>query len=234
MAQGIASGVAQYVLLSGEIEDGMLVCATPTGNELCSREGDPNMLGVVTLNPALSFAEATPSAGQVPVADGGKVTVLVSGANGEIREGEFVTSSSRAGYAVKAIKSGFVLGTALADFVPTSPESTGTITVAVAIKPAVLSTKAGNNLLEMIKQGVEAAYLSPVSALRYVVAGIILIVSVGFGLSHFGKLAKSGVEAVGRNPLASKAIELSVLLNVILTVGVILVGVTVAYLVMAL
>ena len=234
VASEVSSGVAQYAQIAGEVENGMVVCSTTSGVELCSREGDPNMLGVVSLAPAVSFGVATPSANSVPLVNSGASTVRVSGGNGAIREGEFLTSSSTPGIAVKAIKSGYVLGTAAESWTPESPESVTELAVTLAIKPAVLSNKAGNNLVEMIRQGVEAAFLTPLSAFRYIVAGAILIISVGMGLTYFGKVARSGVEAVGRNPLASRAIQLSVLFNVILTVGIVVVGVAVAYLVMAL
>jgi len=228
----VSSGVAQYAAIKQEVSDGMVVCSTTSGIEPCTREGDPNLLGVVSLSPAVSFGVATPSAGSVPVVSSGLSTVQVSGANGAIEVGDFLTSSTTAGLAVKALKSGYVLGTASESWVPESSEAVTTMTASLAIKPAVLSANAGNNLLDMIRQGVEAAFLTPLSALRYIVAGVILIISVGFGFLYFGKLARSGVEAVGRNPLASRAIQMSVLFNVVLTVGIIMVGVAVAYLVM--
>jgi len=229
-----SSGIAQYVVVAGETSDGMLICATDSGNAPCTRGYDPNMIGVVADKPAVSFQIETPTDGTVPIVDSGKAYVRVSGANGALVTGDFVTSSEIAGVAIKSLKSGYVLGTVTENWQPDNPEETKLLPVSIGIKPAILSTSASNNLVELIKQGMESAFMTPLSALRYVVAGIILILSVSFGLSHFGKLAKSGVEAVGRNPLASKAIQLSVLFNVFLTVGIILVGVAVAYLTLAL
>jgi hypothetical protein len=229
-----SSSIAQYIAISGETSDGMLICAGETGNVPCTRGYDPNMVGVVASTPAVSFQTETPASGTVPIVNSGKAYVRVSGVNGGVVAGDFVTSSLESGVAVKALKSGYVLGAATQDWQPENPEDTELLLVSIGIKPAVLSTSASDNLFELIKQGMESAFMTPLSALRYVVAGIILILSVGFGLTHFGKLAKSGVEAVGRNPLASKAIQLSVMFNVLLTVGIILVGVAVAYLTLAL
>jgi len=233
-AVNISSGVAQYVLVAGETLNGSVICASDTGNRLCERDSDPNMVGVVTLNPAVSFQAEVPQEGTVPIVDSGKAYVLVSGQNGEIKAGDFITSSGKNGVATKAIKSGYVLGTAVESWQPNNSDDQTSLLVSVAIKPAVLSTSASNNLVELIRQGLESAFLTPLTAFRYMVAGMILIISVVYGLSHFGKLAKSGVEAVGRNPMASKAIQLSVLMNVVLTVGIILVGVIVAYLTLVL
>ena len=229
-----SSGIAQYVVVTGETSDGMIICATDEGNTPCTRGHDPNMIGVVTDSPAVSFQTETPVAGTLPIIDGGQAYVMVSGINGGVVAGDFVTSSETAGVAVKALKSGYVLGAVTTDWQPDDPSQTKLLPVSIGIKPVILSTSASNNLIEVIKQGMESAFMTPLSALRYVVAGIILILSVGFGLTHFGKLAKSGVEAVGRNPLASRAIQLSVMFNVLLTVGIILVGVAVAYLTLAL
>jgi len=233
-AQNISSGVAQYVKLDPNTQDGMVVCTSDTGNLVCNRASDPNMIGVVSLSPAASFGVASPPFDSFPVINNGKAYVLVSGENGSIKSGDFITSSSTSGLAVKAIKSGYVLGLAVDSFSGNTVSDTGKILVNIAVRPAVLSTKAGTNLILLIKQGMETAFLTPISSLRYIVAGIIAILSIGYGLSHFGKLAKSGVEAVGRNPLAAKAIQMSVFFNVILTVSVIGLGVAVAYLILSL
>jgi len=233
-ATDTSSSIAQYITVIGETTNGTIICATDSGNAPCIRGYDPNMVGVVTNNPAVSFQTETPLIGTVPIVNSGKTYVLVSGINGALAEGDFVTSSEIAGVAVKALKSGYILGTVTTNWQPNSSDETKLLPVSIGIKPTILSTSASNNLVELIKQGMESAFMTPLSALRYIVAGIILIISVGFGLTHFGKLAKSGVEAVGRNPLASKAIQLSVMFNVILTVGIILVGVAVAYLTLAL
>jgi len=234
VAAEVSSGVAQYVHLPQEVSDGMVVCSSTNGYNLCQTGYDPNMTGVVTLSPAVAFGEATPSAGMVPMVSNGKAYVLVSGENGAIVAGDFVTSSTQTGIAVKGMKSGYVLGTAAEPFNGTSRDQKETILVNIGVRPAVLTGGASNNLIEMVKQGMESAFLTPLSSMRYIVAGILVILSVGYGLAHFGKLAKSGVEAVGRNPLASRAIQLSVLFNVVLTVGIIGVGVIIAYLVLSL
>lgn len=234
MAAEISSGVAQYVKLPASTPDGAVVCSDQNGYKLCNSGYDPSMAGVVTLSPAVSFGSASPDAGTIPVVTTGKAYVRVSGANGPISSGEFVTSSTTAGLGTRALKSGYTLGTAVESFHGTTASDQGKILVNLAVRPAVLSAGASNNLIEMVKQGMESAFMTPLSAMRYVVAGILVIISVGYGLSHFGRLAKSGVEAVGRNPLASRAIQLSVLFNVILTVGIIAVGVIIAYLVLSL
>lgn len=230
-AQDTSSGVAQSIAIEGEANNGDLVCTVNNQARICSQPYDPNMSGVVTQTPAVAFETIEPREGYVPVTRSGKAYVRVSTRDGVIVQGDYLTSSDIAGVAVKAKKSGYVLGMALQDY---DGSEVGVILAAVDVRPAVLSNSANDNLVEMIRQGMEAAFLTPLSALRYVIAGILLVISVGYGLSHFGKLAKSGVEAVGRNPLASRAIQLSVLMNVVLTIGIIAVGVFISYLVLSL
>lgn len=230
-AEDVSSGVAQSMLVNGETQNGTLVCTRDNTTTPCAYPYDPNMSGVMSIAPAVAFESTEPQQGYVPVVASGKAYVRVSTRDGNITAGDYLTSSDMPGVAVKARKSGYVLGTALQAY---DQHSEGIILASISVRPAVLSTNANNNLVEMIRQGMEAAFMTPLSAMRYVVAGIIVILSVGFGFAHFGRLAKSGVEAVGRNPLASRAIQLSVLFNVVLTVGVIGVGLGIAYLVLSL
>lgn len=228
-----SSGVAQDIYLSGEIKDGLVICSGDTGNHPCASGYDPSMIGVVSLTPSVSVGAATPSAGSTPLVSSGKARVLVTNTTGNIQVGDLVTSSENPGLATKMQKSGYALGTAMQSFEPSGENQTGYITVSIDIRPAILNSKAGSNLIELVKQGLESTFLTPLSSLRYIVAAIIIIFTLVFGLSHFGRLAKSGVEAVGRNPLASRAIQLSVLFNVFLTIGIIGIGLFVAYLVLS-
>lgn len=233
LAQG-GGGIAVSVMINGEVLDGAVICATKEGYTLCRRSSDPNMFGVVSLEPSVQFvSESTPSAkSQYPVVSGGRAQVRVSSINGVIKAGDFVTSSEKAGLAGKALKSGYVLGTAVDAWETEDPDQAGVIGVNLGIKPAVMSAKATTNLIDMIKSGVEASFLSPLSALRYVVAGIVVTASVVAGLIFFGKVARSGIEAIGRNPLAGRTIQFSVVMNVILTAVIMLIGVAIGYLIL--
>lgn len=233
-ANEAASGVATSIKLGDEIKDGQVICTNEDGNIPCERGYDSNMIGIVNLAPAVSLETETPQEGYAPIVNSGETLVIVNGANGDIKNGDFVTSSETSGEAAKALKSGYVLGTALESFSPSKEDDTKSILVAINIRPVVLSQGASDNLLELVKQGVESAFLTPLSSLRYIVAAIVVIISVWYGFRQFGKVAQSGVEAVGRNPLASRAIQFSVFFNVLLTLGIIAVGLIIAYLVLVL
>lgn len=231
LAQDAAgSGVATSTAVSGSHKDGDLICVDKSNvNSVCSKKYDSNMIGVIVENPSVSFISSN---GGVPVISLGNVYTNVSSVNGAIRRGDFVTSSDIPGAAQLAEKSGYILGVALEDYLNEDINTTGKILVSVNIRPAVLSEGSGNNLLELIKEGVSGAFESPLSALRYLIAGILVVVSFVFGILHFGKMAKSGVEALGRNPLAAKTIQFGILLNVLIAIVIMAVGLGIAYLVL--
>lgn len=231
-AQDGSAGISIYVPITEEVLDGSVICNSEGKNILCNREYDPNMIGVVTINPALSFVADNAIGINKPVLSSGKAYVLVSSINGTIAVGDFITSSKVSGISQKASKSGYVLGSALEEYNETDVSKTGKILVSVAIKPAVLKRNAEANLLQMIKDGVEGAFESPLSALRYLVASLIACVTFIYGFIHFGRIAKSGVESIGRNPLASKSIQMGVIMNMGITIMIMIGSIVVAYLIL--
>ena len=224
------SGVAIEIPVVGSV-NGALVCSAAGGYGLCERPYDPNMFGVVNLEPAVSLT-STGSANLVPVISSGNARIQISGVNGPIKKGDFITSSLVKGFGMKAKNSGYVLGVALEDFDGQSQADQGRLLVSLGIKPAVMSTRASTNLIQMMREGVDAAFLSPLSALRYVTAGVVAAASVITGLWFFGRVARGGIEAIGRNPLAGKMIQFSVMMNVGLTLAIMAAGIIVAYIIL--
>lgn len=214
-----------------EAQDGDIVCATPEGYGLCQAGYDPSMYGVVSITPALSLTNTSLNNAK-PVITSGKAYVRVSSINGPIKKGEYVSSSPKTGVAMKANKSGYVLGTALDDYDSSDPDNIGTIVVSLGIKPAVLTPGAAANLMELIRQGIDAAFYSPISALRYILAAFIVAISFTLGFIYFGRIAKSGVDALGRNPLASRAIQIGIFMNISFMIVIVAVGMGIAYLIL--
>lgn len=230
-AQNNSSGFAVTIPVSGtNIFDGAIVCSTDKGYALCEKAYNPNMYGVVNLSPSIYFDNS--SVGSYPVVSNGKAYILVKGGPDPIKIGDYITSSDSLGIGQKSQKSGFVMGSAMEEYTETDNSKTKKILVSIGIKPAVLSGQAGTNLIEMIKEGVDGAFLSPLSALRYVVSGVIVISTVLFAMLHFGKIAKSGVEALGRNPLAGRMIQFGILLNVLMTIVIMASGLAIGFLIL--
>lgn len=233
-AQTTSLSVAVSYDISGEnVQDGAIVCAYEGGYSLCNAGYDPKMYGLVSTSPALSL-QNTGLANSKPVITSGKAVVRVSSQNGTIKAGDFVTSSPKNGIAMKADKSGYVLGTALEDYSDENPDNTGNIVVSIGIRPAVLTAGAAANLLELIGQGIDAAFYSPISALRYILAAFVVSAAFILGFVYFGRVARAGVESLGRNPLASRTIQFGILINGFLMFLIVGVGVAISYLILIL
>ena len=125
-----------------------------------------------------------------------------------------------------ASKNGYVLGTALEDF----SEGSGAIQVVVDIHPATGTSKStSSNLIQFIREGLAVPVFEPLESFRYLLAAIMVIIAFTLGLAYFGRSSRAGIEAIGRNPLARRVIQFTTLLNVLLTIVIVVVGLTVAY-----
>lgn len=230
-AQNNASGIAVSVPVKGEnIFDGAIICSAENGYGLCDKNYNPNMYGVVSLSPSIYFENI--SVGSYPVVSNGKVYISVKGGADTIKVGDYITSSDTPGVGQKAFKSGYVIGNALEEYSETDNSKIKKILVSISIKPAILTQAAAQNLIEIIKEGIDSTFLSPLSALRYVIAGFLLITTVLYGLTHFGRIAKSGIDAIGRNPLAGRTISAGIVLNVILAVVVMVAGIVIGFIIL--
>lgn len=231
-AQGVALSVP---VADPDATDGDIISSTEEGYILSSTAYDANMYGVITETPAISFVPVG-AAETKTIVSTGTVRVNVSTINGPIKKGNFLTSSPVKGVAQKADKNGFILGVAAQNYTEKNPQKAGKILVALTIKynTAPSNSVTRTNLLEFLKQSATAPYLTPIASLRYLLAAIISIASFVFGFTYFGKVAQVGVEALGRNPLAAKIIQFSVVLHIVLTIGIILVGLAIAYLILIL
>lgn len=235
-AQDYGSGVATSTNVSGSYNDGDVICIdkdTSSSESIyltCSKEYDPNIYGVIVTNPGVSFVNDNGNG--IPVISVGNAYVNVNTKNGQIKKGDFVTSSKDKGIGELAKKSGYILGAALEDFTASDSNEVGKILISISPRPMVLTEGARNNLIQLIKEGLSGAFESPLAALRYIVAGILVIASLIIGFLHFGRISKSGVEALGRNPLAGKMIQFGLVINVLMSLVIIAVGLGIAYIVL--
>jgi hypothetical protein len=229
----ISSGIAISVeILDEQVHDGDIVSSTIEGYRLSTIPYDPTTYGVVSFSPAVSF-EATTSANAYPVISQGKVYVRVSTSGGPIAKDDFVTTSETAGVGQKAAEDGFMVGTALQSYEAGSPDEIGKILVAV--KPqynvAVVGGK-GINLWKNIKLAAASPFLSPLTSMRYLLAVAVTATAFGLGFIFYGRMTKTGIEALGRNPLAAKTISAGIVFNVMLTAVIILAGLFLSYLIL--
>ena len=208
---------------------GTIISGSETGYIISPKEYDSGIYGVVTETPAITL-ESTTDNTLTPVVFSGQTKVLVTTINGEIKKNDLITSSATPGIGMKAVSNGFVLGTALEDY---SGKDVGTVLINVS--PHYYDTadsSYSNNLFHLLSTARESAFLTPLEALRYLLAALVAVFAFIIGFIYFGRVAQRGVEAVGRNPLAGRFIEFSVVLNVLLTALIIVVGLAIAYLIL--
>lgn len=232
VAQETSSGVAvSFNFADEQIVNGQIVCSSGEGLKICQNEYDVAIAGVYVEYPAV-LLENKVLENSKPVISMGRADVRVSSINGNISKGDFITSSKLPGVGQKATKSGNIVGVALEDYSSGDVNEIGTIVVSVGIRTAIVSTSARGNLLDSLKEGLLAPTLTPLASLRYLLAIIVAASSFIFGFVYFGRVSKSGVEAIGRNPLASKTIQIGVLLNLILTIAIMGGGLAMAYVIL--
>ena len=205
------------------VKDGHIIISTSKGYSLSRQIYEQNIVGVISANSAIVFSGQN-SVNSYPVVNSGKTSILVSTINGPIKKGDLITTSSIIGVGMRANKSGYVLGMALSDYQAKNTNQIGAVQVALNIHFATLNIKLGDNLLDIFKLSSLATYEQPMTVFKYFIAALIVFASFFFGFYIFGRVAGKGVEALGRNPLASKMIEMGIVMNVIITVVIILSG----------
>ncbi len=233
-AQIDSSAVALVVPVEKTLVEGTIICLNQKAYKACDVGFDAGMYGVITSTPAASISSETLAANTQLAVDHGKTLVRVSTQNGKIQAGDLITSSSTPGVGQRANQNGYVLGIALEAYDAPDPKSVGTIVVSVNVAQTTSFTDVKNNLLYVLKQALQSPTLTPLASLRYVLAFSIALVAFVLGFMYFGRVTKAGVEAIGRNPLAGRMIEVTVVFHIALTVVIVLSGLGIAYLILVL
>lgn len=226
-------GVATYVPISDkDVDDGDLISSSSKGFFLTRKAYDTTIAGVVALTPAVVF-EITggPGSGarRLPLVANGTAGVNVTLINGPIKKGDLLTSSIVPGVAMKASKSGYVLGTALEDFESKDPKVIKKIDVALGIRFLGSKPNVKTSLFDIFNLSAIATTEEPLVVFKYLIAALVVVLSFVLGFLAFGRVAALGVEALGRNPLAGKLIELGIVINVFITIAIIGSGLVVAF-----
>lgn len=228
----LGSAVSVSVTEKG-VKNGDIISSTLNGYKRTVTDYDPFVYGVVNDKPAIYLQDRTlPNAKAIITS--GKTIVRVSTVNGPIKHGDYITSSTIPGVGQKATDNGYVLGTAEEDYTDSNAQKIGTILITLHPHFAQLTNNLSRNILNGVRMGMTAALQTPLGALRYIISAIIALLSFYFGFKYLGSASRSGVEAVGRNPLASKVIIFSVIINVTVTISIMFLGVALAYVILVL
>lgn len=225
-------GVANAFPVQGKVRDGAIVSFSNKGYAISVNPYDPTMIGAISMNPALSIDME--SASKVyPVISTGNVIVAVSSLSGPIKKGDLITSSNIAGVGMKAVKSGYVLGAALDSYASSNAKAVGRIAVAMNVHYAFSKSVSTPSIFEIFDFS-RVAYEQPSVILKYFIAGFTVLLSCLLGFISFGRIANRGIEALGRNPLAGRMIQIGIILNVLVTLSIVTVGFALAYFILRL
>lgn len=197
---------------------------------------DSHLFGVVYAAPLMVFKTEN-GVNEQPVVRVGTAQVNITTLGGEIRAGDYITSSPITGKGQKATDSGYVLGIALTNFTssdgpqttyqpPNSKEpkqiSEGKVAVALKIEYAEINkARSLGRLFDAMNFAIFSSIEDPGKApevFRYITAGLVVLIGFGIGFFTFSRSIPKSIEAIGRNPLAEKAIMFSIILNIALTI----------------
>lgn len=234
-ADSVSLSTAYITIANADtIPDGSLISLTDGQYQITNEAYSKDLFGVKTSSPAIELQPDPIPANAHPIVRNGEVNVLVNGEDGAIKSGDLITSSSTAGQAMKAGKSGFILGVAQADFSPTSAQDSALIPVLLDIKFAFAddapeSQRIVSRLMSVVSLSTISIVEEPIKSLRYVVAGLTILLTLTISFLSFGRVAYKGVEALGRNPLAKSSILTGIIINSVLGLGLALIGLATAY-----
>jgi F0F1-type ATP synthase membrane subunit c/vacuolar-type H+-ATPase subunit K len=226
-------GVAKIVEISGDVKDGSIISAAQKKSALADTPYDSQVIGVVSRDAAIVL-NATGTQKGVPVISMGTVYVLVTTKNGVIKKGDYVTTSLIKGVGMKADKDGYVIGRALEDDI--NPNTKQIDKIAVDLELHYFNTRPSllGSLTDILKLAFLPTKEGPTAIFKYIVAAGVVVASFVLGFLSFGRTAAKGVEALGRNPSASKIINLGIIFNVSIVVVIVLAGLFVAFLILRL
>ncbi len=237
LAKDIDFGIANYLPISDkDVKEGNIVSSTSQGFFLSTIAYDPKVVGVISNSPAISFDinQSNTDIKRYQVVSTGTVGVLVSKVNGPIQKGDLITSSSIAGVGMKATRAGFVLGTSLDNFTSGKQNDVKRIHVIINLRYATVKSTVRSSLFDIANLSALAWTDDPLTVFKYLMAALVILASVLLGFYAFGRVAGKGVEAIGRNPLAVRIIQMGIIFNVIITVAIVGAGILVAFLILTL
>lgn len=200
-----AGGVAVNVEIDdGDILEGHIISATADGFKKSDKAYDIQMYGVVVSFPILSVKPRDDTT--KAVVSSGETMVRVSAKNGEIAVGDFITSSDEVGVGQKATESGYVLGKALQEYKDGGQNGL----IVVSVNPNYYTARVDSaGPAGTIARALADALSDPerfTSISRLILGSIVGILAFLAAAFAFIKFMATGIEAIGRNPLAKRTI----------------------------
>jgi hypothetical protein len=232
------------------IPNGSLVSLRPgSSNQIIIAELNNNddLLGV-TVSPQASLVNLNSNGGNVQVVTSGSATVLVSDINGDINQGDSLTTSPIAGVAMKATAQGKIIGYANTNFNNRSLGSSkiqlsnnkneienvaiGSISANIMVgNYQNLPTLRGNGVISAVQAVAISTTGKSISTARALLALLVLIVAVVVSILILYTAVASSIRSIGRNPLSRHSILQSLIQVIIAVIVIMLSGFSIVYLI---
>jgi hypothetical protein len=214
-----------------KVEEGHIISEKGGNYNLADLPYSQDIVGVITDTPEIAiFEKDNPNPKYIAIT--GNSLVKVSNVNGNINVGDYITVSETPGIGMKATESGYVIGKALESFESNNKNEQSTIRVGLDIKDVIITPNSPRNLLKVMTNGNNRPFIYPVEALRYVLAGILTVISFTLGIYSFIKISVNSVQAISRNPSAKDDIKRETRKSFKFTSIVIFVGLVISYLIL--
>lgn len=248
----LAQDVPQGYLSDESLQKGMIVRLKKgdgTKVEAITQSEANDIFGIVVSRNDSPVSLSNPgSEPEVLVATSGSYEVLVSSQNGAVKVGDYITASSLRGVGMKASGAQkLVLGKALKDFAGENSDIEGSATLEtssgkreVALGRVPLEVSVAHNPLyekentagvpEFLRRAAGVVTDRPVTALRIYAGLAVLALSIFIagGILYAG--VRSGMVAIGRNPLAKRSIIRNMIQVTLMSLIVFVIGVFAVYL----
>ena len=225
-----------YQITDTEAVNGDILSMNEQGLVRVSTSYDKNLFGVLQEYPVAVVL--TPDITKKPVITSGVAKVNVTTMNGPVQVGDLITSSTNSGKGQKATISGYVLGKALENYTEQDPQAVGQITVSIRIEFAELTTPRSatsllQNLFVNILRGIETPQ-SFEQAIRISLAILVVLFGLIIALLILLRSIPKSVEAIGRNPLARRTIQITMIFVSILAITVIIITLIASFIILRL
>ncbi len=241
------SSFSQGFTSANDLQMGTVVSLGENGRSVdkSSIDADSKMVGVVTQDAVLEVSDG--NGREIQVATGGRTLALVSDINGGIKAGDKVTISPINGVGMRTSASGYIFGTAQADFDAAESVTSQTIqskngenqSVKVGLLPVQVGVvqydfESDNSSIvpEFLLEFANAIAGKEVSVLRISIALIVLIVgTLSIGLILVSAV-RSSIVSIGRNPLAAKAVHKGLFQVLLITLGILIAMLAIIYIIL--
>ncbi len=239
-AGALAAGFVEGFDSSQSLQPGLVVAIDKTSSKTveAAPSSDTTRIYGVVIDPSDAPITVGDQGQKTFVATSGQYGVLVSSENGAIKSGDYLSLSATDGIAAKAdTRQDYVVGRALEDFDGKSKVLTTTSNGISIGKIAVSVNPAKNPLLsddiaipKPLRRVGEAVAGKSVTAIRLYAALVVFLITLVVAASLLWVGVRSGMVAIGRNPLSRHSIVKGLVQVLAIDVLIFIIGVFGVYL----